>query len=212
MSWFRKVIDAVAPPASGKFFQSLKEISRMAQEAAKMLEGAARDGRLGTAGFAAEIHALENRADAATERFLLSVRHTMIHPIDPDDLREIADRLDSCIDTMDHYSWRMEAFRLKPTAVMIGFIALIRQMADTMTEMFDLLLHADLTGLDAGYRRLNELERQADGLFHSAVHEMHASGGLCYTVEDEVISTLEKCSDRCRDVGHLLVVMTERNR
>lgn len=212
MGFFTQWLEKIVPPSSGKFFQQLRELSVQVHEGAGMLRAAAAGKTLGTPGFTAEIHSHENRADALTEKFLLSVRHTMIHPVDPDDLRDIANSLDTVMDTMDHYSWRMEAYRLTPTGPMMDMIDMIDAMTGELVTIFDLLIAKRLAEVDETYRRLSDLEKRADGIFHNAVRALHARGEKTYTVDDEVLAILEECADRCKEVGQFVVVMLERNR
>lgn len=212
MNVFSRWFEKISPPSAGKFFAQLKEMSVEVHEGARMLKAAVDERTLGAAPFTAKIHAHENSVDTLTEKFLLSVRHTMIHPVDPDDLRDIANSMDSVMDTMDHYSWRMEAYRLTPTAGMKDMIDEIHVMTGELRAMFELLSAADVKGVDAKYLRLSDLEKKSDLIFHGAVRALHASGERCYTTEDEVLAILEECTDRCKEVGQFVVVMLERNR
>lgn len=212
MNLFSRLMEKLAPPASRKFFLQLKDLAEEVRRGSQTLKTAVNEGRLGNPGFTAELHAIENKADTLTDRILLSIRQTMIHPVDPDDLRDIADGLDSVMDTMDHFAWRMEAYQLSARGAMEQMVGNIHEMAGEMCGMFDALVAADLPGVDARYRRLSDLEKQADGIFHNAVKKLHADGSKTYTVEDEVLSILEECSDLCKEVGRFVVVMLERNR
>lgn len=211
---FSRLIDKISPPSSGEFFLQLKALCVEVQAGARMLQAAQRDGTLGTPIFAAQIHSAENRADTITERILLAIRHTMIHPVDPDDLRMIADSLDSVFDTMDHFSWKMDAYRLKPSNAMAAMIGHIVEMTDVMAEMFNILCGRNVAvdALDEKYRRLSDLERICDRIYHESVREIHTGGERAFTVDEEVLATLEDCSDKCKIVGQEIVVMLERNR
>ncbi len=212
MNFFSRWLETISPPSAGQFFAQLKDMSVQVHEGARMLKAAVDDRTLGAAPFTEKIHAHENSVDALTGKFLLSVRHTMIHPVDPDDLRDIANSMDSVMDTMDHYSWRMEAYRLAPTPGMKEMIDMIHEMTGEMRGMFDLLNAADVKGVDAKYQRLSDLEKKSDVIFHGAVRALHVAGERSYTVEDEVLAILEECTDRCKEVGQFVVVMLERNR
>ncbi len=212
MNIFNRFLEKIVPPASEKFFLKLRELCALVHEGAQILKLAAGDGTLGSGDFTASIHAHEKKTDALTDGFHLLVRHTMIHPVDPDDLRDIANSLDTVMDTLDHYAWRMEAYHLKPSDSMIAMIGLIGEMTSEMNRLFDFLISNDLSGVDAAFRNISDLEKRADGIFHDTVKSLHAGGERCYTVEDEVLSILEACTDCCKDVGMFVVVMLERNR
>ncbi len=205
--WFEKM----APPSSEKFFLLLKKQSDQMFAVAEMLKESVTQKTLGTTEFTTRIHASENVMDALTDAILMSVRHTMIHPVDPDDLRRIADRMDSVVDTMDHFAWRMESYKLAATPSMEQMIGVIHEMAREMPVIFDKLLDGDHAEVQRRYDVLAALEKRADGIFHAAVRQLHAAGERCYTVEDEVIAILEMCADQCEDAGMAVVVMLERN-
>lgn len=212
MSLFRSLVEKIAPPASTKFFAQLKELSIEIHGGSQLLADAVKTKTLGTPEFTRSLHALENKADAIADRFLLSIRHTMIHPVDPDDLRDIANGLDNIMDTMDHVAWRVEAYRLPPSDFVKEMVDVICQMTQELTVIFDLLISSRPAEIDAKFQSLSELEKQGDSIFHSSVKQLHSRGERGYTVEDEILSILEDCSDQCKRVGQLVVVMLERNR
>lgn len=211
-NFFSRWLEKLTPPASKKFFLLLKEQAAGLAEAAKILQSSVDQRTLGTREFTARIHAHENKVDLLTDRFRLAVRQTLIHPVDPDDLLHISNVLDSAVDTMDHVAWRMEAYRLSVTPRMAGLIRVIVQMCGELNALFDHLVRNDSAGVDEKYRRLYDLEKESDRLFHEGVRDIHASGELAFTVEDEILQILETCADQCDEAGQTVVVMLERNR
>ncbi|MBI4178402.1 DUF47 family protein [bacterium] len=212
MSMFQRFLEKIVPPASKKFFDLLRDQSVQVHAGARMLLESVTGGTLGSPEFTLRIHALENQVDALTDRNLMSIRQTMIHPVDPDDLRYLANTLDSVMDTMDHYAWRMEAYRLKPSKSMEDMIRLIHDATLEVQTLFELLAAGRLAEIDGSVGRLSELEKRADGIFHGSIKLLHSAGERTYSVEDEVLSILELCADQCEEAGEGVAVMLERNR
>lgn len=211
MSLFRDWLEKMAPPTSEKFFSMLKEQAEAAREMARLLKEGSVSGALGTPEFTAKAHMQERKVDELMDRIMHSVRHTMIHPVDPDDLREMAYSLDSTVDTIDHFVWRMEAYGLKASESMKEMIAVLDEMISGLPPIFDLLLARRFDEAHDGYQKLSDLEEGMDRMFHNAVRRIHTAGEKCYTVEDEVLAILERCADQCTHVGRAVVVMLERN-
>lgn len=212
MNFFKRWIEKMTPPSSAKFFGQLKIQSEAVRGVAEMLSEAVRTRMVGTPEFSARIHAAENQVDKLTDAIRLSVRRTMIHPVDPDDLRDITNGLDSVVDTMDHFAWRIAAYRLTLSPPMEEMVRVIDEMTRELAVIFGLLAGGDTDGIPPRFDRLSALEKDADGIFHGAVKQLHAGGERYFTVEDEVMSILEMCTDQCEDVGEAVVVMLERNR
>lgn len=211
MSFFRDWLEKMTPPTSRKFFLMLKDQAAAAHEVARVLKGGVESGRLGTPEFTAEVHMHERKVDQMMDRLMHAVRQTMIHPVDPDDLRNMAYTLDSTVDTMDHFVWRMEAYRLKASPTAERMIGALVEMTGELDALFDALIGGHHDEVHAKYKRLAALEHGVDQMYHTAIAKLHENGEKALTVEHEVVHILERCADQCRHVARAVVVMLERN-
>lgn len=211
MSLFRNWLEKMTPPTSKKFFLMLKDQAAAAHEVARVLKEGVTSGQLGTPEFTAQIHMHERKVDQMMDKLMHTVRQTMIHPVDPDDLRNMAYTLDSTVDTIDHFVWRMEAYRLKASPAIEQMIEALHEMTGELDALFDALIAGNHDEVLTKYKRLAALEHGVDQMYHAAITRLHANGERALTVEHEVVHILERCADQCRHVARAVVVMLERN-
>src|SRR6202050_4029871 len=102
-------------PRDEKFFDLLIEQAKTVLEASRLLadglgEGAVQPDSLGTA---QKVRDLERKGDEDARQIYRRLHKTFITPIDPEDIHELASRVDEILDHLDSVAYRLEAFGLE---------------------------------------------------------------------------------------------------
>ncbi|HZS00037.1 MAG TPA: DUF47 family protein [Chloroflexota bacterium] len=167
---------------------------------------------------AARLTELERQADDVTHRVMAALNRTFVTPIHRDDIADLANALDTVVDTMDVALRRMVLFRLRTTSPLARHLAhVVLQQAEAIHAavpcLRDKRLLDDLTGYLV---EINRLENEGDRDLEQALANLFADGADLPALVDalkwkEVYELLEAATDSAEDVADVLESIVLKN-
>lgn len=155
------------------------------------------------------IRDLEHQGDEITHQVFHALNSTFVTPLDREDIRDLASKLDDFIDYIEEAAKRLPLYRIEqPTALAVMFARIINDQAKVLSELMSML--AKSKNRDTMLRHtveINRLENEADAL------QAQALAGLFEGVNDipgvilairwqELYQLLEDATDRAEDVAN----------
>lgn len=157
---------------------------------------------------AAEVKALERRADEVARQCVRDLHSTFITPLERGDIHRLTRRLDEAMDHLDGVARRVHLYRLAAVPdELVRLGALLLQATEQLVVAFDGLREMrDPQGVFAACARLVELEEESDQLYAQAVARLFAEGSDPLEVVKlrEVLAVAEGGLDACEEVGRIL--------
>src|SRR3954468_13863337 len=126
-------------PTNKRFFELFeKSAALFEQGAATLAEGVENPER--SRECALKLERLEHDGDTLTHDILILLDKSFITPIDREDIHELAQSLDDCLDTIESVTERMQLYGLStPTEPMKQLVNIIRQQAIQIHVMIPLI-------------------------------------------------------------------------
>ncbi len=157
------------------------------------------------------IKGLEHDADEVTHAIVTRLDRTFITPFDPEDIHELASRLDDIMDRIDSTARRARIFRIEevPDGALLLCDVIHRTTVQVLTAVK--ALHAGpTTDVLVACREIKRLEEEGDAMYHmwlgrlfEGVHEP-----LMVIKWKELYDTLEKTLDSAEDAANVLESVT----
>lgn len=196
-------------PKEEKFFDMLSEQAENALEGAKelrsfvsnydKLEKSERKAK------AQSIKAIESKGDEITHRIMEGLNTTFITPIDKEDIHQMAVLLDDVIDLINAVSLRFVLLGVERTDVHINkFADIILACATELNKsIVDL---RKLKDMKDHYVKIHSLENEADDVYHEALSELfhYYKNSIDIIKYKEIYELLEKITDKCEEVTHVI--------
>ena len=196
------------------FFDLLQEEASIAQamaEALKDLMGEFRD----LAGRRAMMEDLEHKADTIVHALHEALNDTFVTPIEREDLRGLASRLDDVIDMLYATIRRLNLYRVEaaddPMRRLADIIvASTGKLREALDKVEDPAQGAEVEQLAV---EVNDLENQADEVMNEAVAALFDSGDAIRVIKlKEIYEKMEEATDYCEDVADILSDIVAKNR
>ena len=195
-------------PQDERFFNYFRDATINANEAAKQLleligqlEDVERKVR--------RLRDLEHRGDEITHQVFNALNSTFVTPIDREDIRDLASKLDDFVDYIEEAARRLWLYRIDETTELARVLArIISEQAQILTEVVPMLEHAK--GRDAALRHtveINRLENEADEILNQALAGLYDGATDIPTLIKairwgELYQLLEDATDRAEDVAN----------
>jgi uncharacterized protein len=196
-------------PKEDKFFPMFEEMSEIISKSAAVLS------RIIDSPFPsdqmqsfAEIKALENKADNIVHAVLDIVDSTFITPFDREDIQRLISKMDDVIDLINSTSQQIKLY--KPTKPVPEFRELgqvvMRGCEQIRVAVPELRNLKKPEKLHAACLSMNELENQADEIYHNLISHLFESetNPIELIKNKEILETLEQITDRIEDVSDVL--------
>ena len=154
---------------------------------------------------AKQIKDIEHVCDEKTRGIIDRLNRTFVTPLDREDIHALAISLDDVMDAIDAAAAVVRLYRIqevRPGALRLA--ELVIESMDRITEAVAALEKRH--GVLELAARVNQLEREADGVHQDAIVELfdQETNPIDVIKWKEIFDILEVATDRCEDVGNLL--------
>ena len=196
------------------FFDLLQEEASIAQAMAEALQdlmGEFRD----LAGRRAMMEDLEHKADTIVHALHEALNDTFVTPIEREDLRGLASRLDDVVDMLYATIRRLDLYGVEEADdamrrladIIVASTGKLREALDKVEDP------AQGTEVEQLAVEVNDLENQADEVMNEAVAALFESGDAIRVIKlKEIYEKMEEATDYCEDVADILSDIVAKNR
>ncbi len=196
------------------FFDLLQEEASIAEamaEALQALMGEFQD----LAGRRAMMEDLEHKADTIVHALHEALNETFVTPIEREDLRGLASRLDDVIDMLYATIRRLNLYRVEAADdpmrrladIIVASTGKLREALDKVEDP------AQASEVEQLAVEVNDLENQADEVMNEAVAALFDSGDAIRVIKlKENYEKMEEATDYCEDVADILSDIVAKNR
>jgi len=195
-------------PKTGSFFHLFEQHSRLSREACAELDHLAADhGDIES--HATRIKEIEHQADEITHHCIDALHNTFITPIDRSDIHRLIRRLDDVIDSVDSIAAHMLMYRMTSIRPEMRLLTqILIEAVDGIDRAIRDLPLSNKKGEDI-HRccwEVYDAESRADGVLRIALGRLfdEESDPLLIIKWKEIFERLERTTDRCQEVAHII--------
>lgn len=194
-------------PRNDAFFRLFTDSATIMVEAASKLIPLLEAGGAGRDELAAEIKALERRADGVTYEVVTRLDRSFITPLDREDIHVLASRLDDVIDRIDGIARRSQIFRLGPApkgAVLLAGV--IHRSAGQLLKAIEVLSSGKPRVVIDSATEVKRLEEEGDVIYHQWLGDLFTEDAdpLFVIKWKEIYDNLEHTLDSAEDAANVL--------
>ncbi len=196
------------------FFSLLQEEAGIAQAMAEALQGLMEEFEDLT-GRRATMEDLEHKADAIVHALHEALNDTFVTPIEREDLRGLASRLDDVIDMLYATIRRLDLYGVEAADDAMRrladiIVASTGKLREALDRVEDPARGSEVEQLAV---EVNDLENQADEVMNEAVAALFESGDAIRVIKlKEIYEKMEEATDYCEDVADILSDIVAKNR
>lgn len=197
-------------PQSHDFFADFSVAGANAAAAGEVL-ATLFQGDQDVAGSARQLRDLEHRGDEITHAILYALGRSFVTPINREDIRELARRLDNYVDEMEEAGSRASLVGVGQSLPAARRLAdIVRAQAQTLAEALPLLSDARRDeALSAFLEEIHRLENEADDLLNDTLAALYdgvadVPGVIRARQEGEICGTLEAATDQAERAAHVM--------
>ena len=199
------------------YFQNFIECAEAACSAAKLLKKTLNDFHIEKiSDRISEIHQIEHSADEKKHLIVDKLAKAFIAPIEREDIVALSQNIDDITDKIEDVLIRIyinHIEEIQPDAISLMEVVLkCCEEVRNLLEDFADFKHSKT--LKDHIIRINALEEEADQLFISSMHKLHANADknpLHIIAWREIYEYLEKCSDACEHVADQVESVVMKN-
>ena len=159
-----------------------------------------------------KIEELEKRGDKQTHEIMETLDKTFITPIDREDIHAACILLDDVIDLIEEVAKKFLLFRIEnPSDDMKNLARLITQAVKEADEgIYNL---KNFKKIKQSCINIHNSENEANSVHYKAMAELFHNGKLPIDVikEKDIYEILEKITDKCEDIAHILESILVKN-
>ena len=193
-------------PSNNRFFEMFERSAAFLElGAATLAESVAHPER--AAECAAKLARIEHDGDSLTHEMLVLLDKSFITPIDREDIHELAQALDDCLDTIESVTDRMQLYELStPTDSVKQLVSIIRQQAIQIQAMIPLIPGFKYEKVIPYCKEISRLESVADKVARDALGGLFRGSTDPLTVMKwkDIYDYLETATDECEDVAGIV--------
>jgi predicted phosphate transport protein (TIGR00153 family) len=156
----------------------------------------------------AEIKVLENQADDIVHNVLDSVDSSFITPFDREDIQRLISKMDDVIDLINSTSQQIKLYKPKSKMPQVHDLAqiIVRGCEQIRIAVPELRNLKKSDKLQAACLAMNDLENQADDVFHELISTLFQSetNPIELIKRKEILETMEEVTDCVEDVSDVL--------
>lgn len=162
-----------------------------------------------------EIRDLEQKGDEVTHKIFLELADNFITPFDREDIHALAASIDDIADYINGCASRIQLYGVtefsKPMEMMSE--VLMKQVLEIDAAIRDLRNMRNAQRVRDAIVRINSLENHADDIFDEAIARLFSEqdNPMVLIKLKEVLSSLEKATDKCEDVANVLESILVKN-
>ena len=157
------------------------------------------------------IKELEHEADDVTHEIVTRLDRTFITPFDPEDIHELASKLDDIMDRIDSTARRARIFRVGevPEGAQLLSEVIHRTAVQVLTAV-EALQTEDTASILTACRQIKGLEEEGDAMYYQWLGKLFEDKHDPITVITwkELYDTLEKTLDSAEDAANVLESVT----
>ncbi|MBI2885602.1 MAG: DUF47 domain-containing protein [Chloroflexi bacterium] len=197
-------------PQDERFFQFFDDAASNAKEAAQLLvdlvghyEDVERKVR--------RMADIERRGDEITHQVFNALNSTFVTPLDREDIRDLASKLDDFVDYIEEAARRMMLYHIEESTELARLLArILSEQADLIAEAVPMLEHTkQRDNLMRHLVEINRLENEGDDLLDRAMSTLYEGivevPALIKAMRwGELYQILEDATDRAEDVANTL--------
>lgn len=198
-------------PKEKKFFGQFERLAAKVVEGAHLLRGLMTDYTDIEAKILA-IRAVEHDADIITHEVMDTLNKSFITPIEREDIRSLAQYLDTVLDDIEGTANRFLLYRVeKPTPQAIELTSLICQATEQIQKAINSL--ENLRQIHIFVVEINRLENMADNISREMIGRLFAEEQDVRELIrwKDIYEKLERCADRCEDVANVIEDIVVKN-
>jgi uncharacterized protein len=194
-------------PREDHFYEFLEHQAAVAHEAAEVM-AKHKDGSTTAQGIREQIQDIEHRGDVIVHAMLDAIARSFVTPIDREDMQRLSKRLDDILDSTNAAARACVLFGVdKPTRPMLLLIDKLLECTRILREIVPKLRKHAYDELIADARRINQVEKDGDGVFRDAMSTLFHDPTIdAKTIlrEREVLEDLEKAINRCEQTAEII--------
>lgn len=194
-------------PAETKFYEWFEKATANLLEAAEALQDMF-DNYAQVESKVARITELEHRGDFIVHEVMHLLMHTLIIPLDSEDIERLISALDDSIDKIEATAVRMQIFRIEqPTEKARQLAHLIRSGANELhMAMPNLREKKNFRLVNEHIKEINTIENNGDRILREALVEIvnHKDDMFNFIRWKEIYEMLEETTDTMEDVADVL--------
>jgi uncharacterized protein len=158
--------------------------------------------------FVKQIKDLENIGDNITHTIFEELNKTFITPIDREDIQSLTSLLDDVLDYMNGIAQKIKLYKPKsfpPQFLEISELILLASK-EIQLAIKELKNIKNPDKIKEACIKINEIENRADDIYHFGLSELfaHEKDAIELIKLKDILSTLEKATDKAEDVSDVL--------
>ena len=206
-------------PRDEKFFELLVDQVKIVFEASRVFSEMMADGATppDSGGSAQKVRELERKGDEALRQIYRRLHKTFITPIDPEDIHQLAARIDEILDHLDAAAYRLDAYGIGKSAERVPEVAgMVHECVGATVRAIETLKREGVRKPDALTERceeINRLELKTEDRVREVVRELFANerDAIVLMKRKEVYELLESTADCCENVATVLEAVAVKN-
>ena len=153
------------------------------------------------------MHALEHKGDKIVREIFSKLSNTLVTPIEHEDIERLALRQDDVIDYLFAATNRLSIYGVeKPTPAMGKFAKIIKGQVACINDAVHCLPSLKKDEIGRKCARIDVLESEADALLYKEIALLFRTRDPIRVVKlKDIYEYLEIVTDKCEDVGNLLM-------
>src|SRR5579863_6068367 len=206
-------------PRDEKFFDLLIEQAKTVYQASSLLaaglgEGAGQSDALGTA---QKVRDLERKGKETARQIYRRLHKTFITPIDPEDIHELASRIDEILDHLDSVAYRLEAFGLEGSCERMSPLArMVHGCVEATVEALRVLQREGVKKPDEltnSCEEINRRELETEERVRALIRDLFKSerDPIALIKQKEVYELFESTAHCCEHVADVLEAIAVKN-
>ena len=157
--------------------------------------------------YRAQIADLEHRGDAVFHEVVDKLNRTFVTPLDPEDIRDIANRLDNIIDYTHAAAERLVLYHVNEVhaashALAHELLTTTREVQCVITQLRDFEQRKEIL---QHCIEINRLENAGDKVYREALGNLFREGNILELIRwKEICEQIEQALDECEDLAEAI--------
>lgn len=193
-------------PTNNRFFELFEQSAALLEQgAATLVEAVSNPERAREC--ALNLERIEHEGDDLTHKILVLLDKSFITPIDREDIHELTQALDDCLDIVESVTERMQLYQLSdPTDPLKQMASIIRQQAIQIHAVLPLIRGFKYEKVIPYCTEISRLESVADKVSRDALGELFRGHIEPLTVMKwkDIYDYLEDATDKCKNVAGIV--------
>jgi predicted phosphate transport protein (TIGR00153 family) len=196
------------------FFELLREEASVARDMAQALRDLM-DSYEDVATARSRMKELEHKADEIVHQIHEAINETFVTPIEREDLRDLASRLDEVVDMLYATVLRLDLYDVEqPTEGMRRLADIALESVTKLQEAMNLVeKREEGARVESLCVEVNQLENMADDVMNEAIATLFQTQDAITVIKlKEIYEKMELATDFCEDVADILSDIVAKNR